>query len=273
MFERDHSVPQLSLFAVERRARIEPRLVIEACMRGTVRTFAEWFRVLFLPINGLLRGLAAERHVRSAIRELYLFDDRTLADIGVTRGEVESVVRHGLLARAPRKPGQLDWSSVRTAPDGLERQQAAACDEPGSLRQLGHSVHLKPLIAAIAFATLIVPTFTQVAIAGSPIEVMVASAQTIEPTGSLETVTASAPADPANRASRDRDAADTRDLQAKQALPRDSTFSAVVAKPRWSSLGKSRVKREDQRPRFNRAAAAVSYYSIQSVGLILGVGF
>jgi hypothetical protein len=154
-----------------------------------------------------------------------------------------------------------------------------SCDELGSLRQLGHSVlvvrrrNLKPLIAAIALATLIAPTFTQVAIAGSPIEVMVAGALRIEPTGSLETVTASAPADPANRASRDRDAADTRDLQAKQALPRDTTFSAVVAKPRWSSLGKSRVKREDQRPRFSGAAAAVSYYSIQSVGLILGVGF
>src|SRR5262245_20768248 len=148
--------------------------------------------------------------------------------------------------------------------------------EIGSLRQLDHSVlvvrrrNLKPLIAAIALATLIIPICTQVAIAGSPIEVMVAGAQTIEPTGSLATMTASAPADPANRASRDRDAANTRDLQAKQALPRDSTFSA---KPRWSSLGKSRAKREDQQPRFSRAAAALSYYSIQSVGLILGVGF
>src|SRR5262245_51834476 len=149
--------------------------------------------------------------------------------------------------------------------------------EIGSLRQLDHSVlvvrrrNLKPLIAAIALATLIIPTFTQVAIAGSPIEVMVAGAQTIEPTGSLETMTtASAPANPANRASRDRDAANTRDLQAKQVLLRDSTFSA---KPRWSSLGKPRAKREDQQPRFSRAAAALSYYSIQSVSLILGVGF
>ena len=99
MFERNSFVPLSSFVQAERLARIERRLVIKACMRGTLRRFAEWLRVLGVLSIRLARDLAAKRLLRSAIRELYQLDDRMLADIGITRGEIESAVRNGLPTR------------------------------------------------------------------------------------------------------------------------------------------------------------------------------
>jgi hypothetical protein len=82
MSEKDNSVPPLS-FEIERQAGIKRSLVIQSCVRGTMRAFAEWFRTFVLRSTQLARGLAAQRHIYSDIRELQ-FDDRMLADIGVT---------------------------------------------------------------------------------------------------------------------------------------------------------------------------------------------
>ena|SRR5215470_3083295 len=71
MSEKDNSVPPLSL-------------VIRACARGIVRAFAEWFRSLLLRSIQLARRLAAKRRIYIDIRELQQFDDRMLADIGIT---------------------------------------------------------------------------------------------------------------------------------------------------------------------------------------------
>ena len=88
MFEKRNSV---SFFPseIERQARIERSLVRGACVRGVMRAFARGLRVL--PARGirLLCDLATKRLLRRAIRELHRLDDRTLADIGVTRGEIE----------------------------------------------------------------------------------------------------------------------------------------------------------------------------------------
>ena len=81
MSEKDNSVPPLS-FEIERRARIKRSLVIQACVRGIVRAFAEWSRSLVL--RSIQRRLAAKRRIYIDIRELQQFDDRMLADIGVT---------------------------------------------------------------------------------------------------------------------------------------------------------------------------------------------
>jgi uncharacterized protein YjiS (DUF1127 family) len=83
MSEKDSSVPPLS-FEIERQARIKRILVIQACVRGTVRAFAEWLRSLVLRSTRSARRLASKRHIYSDIRELQQFDDRMLADIGVT---------------------------------------------------------------------------------------------------------------------------------------------------------------------------------------------
>jgi uncharacterized protein YjiS (DUF1127 family) len=81
MSEKGNSVPPLS-FEIERQARIKRSLVIQACVRGTVHAFAEWLRNLVLRSTQPARRLASKR--RSDIRELQQFDDRMLADIGVT---------------------------------------------------------------------------------------------------------------------------------------------------------------------------------------------
>jgi uncharacterized protein YjiS (DUF1127 family) len=99
MFERNNPVPLSSFVQAERLARVERGLVIKACMRGTMRRFAEWLRVLSVLSIRLARDLAAKRLLRSAIRELHQLDDRKLADIGITRGEIESALRNGLPTR------------------------------------------------------------------------------------------------------------------------------------------------------------------------------
>jgi len=56
MSEKDNSVPPLS-FEIERQARIKRSLVIQSCVRGTMRAFAEWFRTFVLRSTQLARGL------------------------------------------------------------------------------------------------------------------------------------------------------------------------------------------------------------------------
>jgi Domain of unknown function (DUF1127) len=84
MSEKDNSAPLFSPFEIERQARIKRSLVIQSCVRGTMRAFAEWFRTFVLRSTQLARGIAAQRRIYSDIRELQQFDDRMLADIGVT---------------------------------------------------------------------------------------------------------------------------------------------------------------------------------------------
>jgi uncharacterized protein YjiS (DUF1127 family) len=118
MSERIDSIPLSSFIGGERPARIKPTLVIEACLRGTLHTFSEWLRAAAVRSARVLHDLTARRCLRRAIRELRQLDDRTLADIGVTRGEIESAVREGLPMRPLRKPRRHDWhaaSRERTA--------------------------------------------------------------------------------------------------------------------------------------------------------------
>jgi uncharacterized protein YjiS (DUF1127 family) len=109
MSERVYTVPSLSFIEGERRARIKRTLVIEACLRGTLHTFSEWLRVVAVRSARVLHDLVARRCLRRAIRELHQLDDRTLADIGVTRGEIVSAVHEGLPLRPLRKPRRHDW--------------------------------------------------------------------------------------------------------------------------------------------------------------------
>jgi uncharacterized protein YjiS (DUF1127 family) len=75
----------LSLFLqAERQARLDS-LVIKACMRGTLSRLAEWLSALGTWGTRRAYNLADEWLTRCVIRELHQLDDRTLADIGITR--------------------------------------------------------------------------------------------------------------------------------------------------------------------------------------------
>ena len=99
MFDRNNSLLQSLLLPAERQVRIDS-LVIRDCMRGTMRRLAQWLGALGAWGVRLARNLADERLVRNAIRELHQLDDRTLADIGITRCGIESAVRNGRPLRA-----------------------------------------------------------------------------------------------------------------------------------------------------------------------------
>ena len=109
MFDRNNSLP-LSLFLqAERQARLD-NFVIKACMRGTMSRLAEWLSALGTWGTRLARNLADEWLLR-CVRELHQLDDRTLADIGITRGEIESALRNGLPTRVTHNLRQHAASS------------------------------------------------------------------------------------------------------------------------------------------------------------------
>src|SRR5882724_11214088 len=94
--------------------------------------------------GSLRRGvlaLAAAAGERRAVRMLRSFDSRTLADIGVKRGEIDFVVRHG-------RPGEVQ-SKVDVAPVW----RASRRDHPGLLRKTPERVpplHLILLLFGLA---------------------------------------------------------------------------------------------------------------------------
>jgi uncharacterized protein YjiS (DUF1127 family) len=99
MTENDSALP----FEIGRPAHIARRRVVHGWVRDTARAFAQWLGALPASMSRQLRNWAARQELRAAIRELNKFDDRTLADIGVTRGEIELLVRDGRPAdRLPR---------------------------------------------------------------------------------------------------------------------------------------------------------------------------
>jgi len=112
MSETHNCAPLFSFVECEQHARIKRNLVIEACVRGTMRAFTQWLRGLARRSARLARDLAAKRRLRSAVRQLHRLDDRMLADIGVTRGEIESAVRDGLPARMMRKSRHRDRNGI-----------------------------------------------------------------------------------------------------------------------------------------------------------------
>jgi hypothetical protein len=83
MSEKGNSVPPLS-FEIEWQARIERILVIQACVRGTVRVFAERLRGFVLRGTQPARRLALKRRIYGDMRELQQFDHRMLEDIVTT---------------------------------------------------------------------------------------------------------------------------------------------------------------------------------------------
>jgi Domain of unknown function (DUF1127) len=109
MFENDDFVPLSLPFQIERQARIYRSRAMYAFASGAVRVLAKRFNDLVVLGVLLLRRFAKQR-LRRAIRELERFDDRRLADIGISRSGIETAVHDGLPKRVLARPIRGDVS-------------------------------------------------------------------------------------------------------------------------------------------------------------------
>jgi uncharacterized protein YjiS (DUF1127 family) len=84
-----------SSYELHRQAQRDRNLVMNALLRSAIHDFVKWLTVLARGAVKLTGELADEQRRRREIRALLRFDDRALADMGVGRSEIESVVRSG----------------------------------------------------------------------------------------------------------------------------------------------------------------------------------
>ena len=63
-------------------------------------------------IGGFAAGLAQEWAVHRNVRALEALDGRTLADLGIARGEAERAVRFGIRARPGRRAGPVPFADA-----------------------------------------------------------------------------------------------------------------------------------------------------------------
>jgi uncharacterized protein YjiS (DUF1127 family) len=74
---------------------------LTASLRSVAQGLAGWLRALSRAIVRLIDDLAVRRERRRNVRALGMLDDQMLHDIGISRGEIEHVVRHGREERHP----------------------------------------------------------------------------------------------------------------------------------------------------------------------------
>jgi uncharacterized protein YjiS (DUF1127 family) len=79
----------------QRKARHLRSLVFTAHLRNAARAIAGWLRAFDRAAGRPVERLRARRNTRKAVQALQRLDDRMLGDIGVFRGEINHVVRHG----------------------------------------------------------------------------------------------------------------------------------------------------------------------------------
>ena len=100
MFEFETSMSRPSAHELHMRARREQAQVVNAFLSDAARTFVGWLGILVRNAVMLARQLIAEWRLRRDIRMLQQLHDRELTDMGLGRGEIERVVRHGRNPRA-----------------------------------------------------------------------------------------------------------------------------------------------------------------------------
>lgn len=112
MFEQLNPIERPSSHQLMRWARQERSALMAVYLRRAVVFIAVSLRRSIQNVGEFARRVAHEQYVRNAVRILRQFDDRASADIGMRRGDIESVVRNGrpastrktAVARARRKP-------------------------------------------------------------------------------------------------------------------------------------------------------------------------
>ena len=104
MFEFETSMSRPTAYELHRRARREQSEAVNALARGVARKLTQWVGTLAGSGIKLTGTLAAEWRLRRDIRTLRQLGDLALRDMGLTRGEIEHVVRHG------RRWHAMDWA-------------------------------------------------------------------------------------------------------------------------------------------------------------------
>jgi uncharacterized protein YjiS (DUF1127 family) len=91
-------------YALHRRARHDRNLAVHALASQLTYMFTTRLRAFARRSGRLALRLANEWYRRRAIRALHRLDDRILGDIGLSRGDIEFVVRNGPPWRALQQP-------------------------------------------------------------------------------------------------------------------------------------------------------------------------
>jgi uncharacterized protein YjiS (DUF1127 family) len=108
MFEFETSMSRPSADELHRQARRAQSKAVSAFIGNAARNLTQWFGMLAGNSMKLTRSLAAEWRLRRDIRVLRQLGDLALRDMGLTRGEIEHVVRHG------RRWHAMDWVGYST---------------------------------------------------------------------------------------------------------------------------------------------------------------
>lgn len=112
----DPKLRSLSYEIAHQMMCIQRRYLVQAFLCGAVRGVARGLYALAQACVRLVQRLSARYHLQSDIRALQQFDDRMLADIGVSRHDVDWLVRNGRPAPAWRTPVRFSRSISRPAP-------------------------------------------------------------------------------------------------------------------------------------------------------------
>ena len=117
MFEFETGMSRPSAHELHRQARRRQAHVVNTVIGSAARKLADVLGDLTCKGARLVRTLAAEWRIRRDIRTLRQLGDRALRDMGLTRGEIDHVVRHG------RRWHAMDWAGyavpARVKPRGV----------------------------------------------------------------------------------------------------------------------------------------------------------
>jgi uncharacterized protein YjiS (DUF1127 family) len=104
-----------SSYAFARQAHAERTLLMQSYLRSAARGLAVLISGLAEKVVKLAERMAAEQRLRRDMRALQKFDDRTLADIGVSRGAIEYLLRKGQNAAEFRVAAAFPRRTPRSA--------------------------------------------------------------------------------------------------------------------------------------------------------------